>query len=58
MHKSSCFWKPFGIEDVSESQKRLKSAEKYFYRTFFIILSQIELEKVIFSKIWDFLTAC
>ena len=31
MLKNSCFWKPFGGERVNESQKLLKSAEKYIY---------------------------
>ena len=51
------FWKPFESESVTASQKLLKSAEKYFYPTFLIILSQIELEKVNFNQIWDLGTA-
>ena len=34
MNKRACFWKLFGSERVNESQKQLKSAEKYFYPTF------------------------
>ena len=34
MHKMACFWKPFSSERINESQKFLKSAEKYFYPTF------------------------
>ena len=34
MYKRSCFSKPFDSERVNESQKLLKSAEKYFYPTF------------------------
>ena len=34
MDKRSCFRKPFRSERVNESQKLLKSAEKYFYPTF------------------------
>ena len=34
MHKRACFWKPFGSEPVDESQKLLKSAEKYLYGNF------------------------
>ena len=30
----ACFWKPFRSERLNESQKLLKSAEKYFYPTF------------------------
>ena len=58
MHKKSCFLKPFGSERVNESQKLVNSPEKYFYPVFFVILSQTELDKVIFSQIWDFRTAC
>ena len=34
MDNRACFWKPFGSESVNETQKPLKSAEKYFYPTF------------------------
>ena len=34
MHSKASFWKPFGGESVNESEKLLKSAEKYFYATF------------------------
>ena len=34
MHNNACFWKPFGSERVNESEKFLKTAEMYFYRTF------------------------
>ena len=34
MHKRFSFWKPFGSERVSQSQKLPKSAENYFYFTF------------------------
>ena len=34
MHNRACFLKPFGSKRVNESQKLLKSAEKYFYPTF------------------------
>ena len=33
MHKSYCFWKHSRSERLNESQKLLKSAEKYFYPT-------------------------
>ena len=56
-HNRACFWKPFGSGRVNESQKLRKSAEKYFYPTFFFIMSEIELEKVIFNQFWDFRTA-
>ena len=34
MHNRACFWKPFRSERFNESQKLLKSAEKYFYPIF------------------------
>ena len=34
MNKSACFSKFIGSERVNQSQKLLKSAEKYFYPTF------------------------
>ena len=34
MNKSACFWKLCSSERVNESQKLLKSGEKYFYPTF------------------------
>ena len=34
MHSKASFWKPFGSEIVKESEKLLKSAEKYFDPTF------------------------
>ena len=34
MNKSACFWKLCGAQRVNETQKLLKSAEKYFYPTF------------------------
>ena len=34
MYNRAYFGKPFGTERVNESQKFMKSAEKYFYRTF------------------------
>ena len=34
MHKRAFVWKSFGSERVNESEKLLKSAEKYFYSTF------------------------
>ena len=42
MHNRDFFWKPFASERVNESQKLLKSAEKYFhplFSTFWAILS-------------------
>ena len=34
MHNRAGFWKSFGSERANESQKLLKSAEKFFYPTF------------------------
>ena len=34
MNQRACFGKLFGSERVNESQKLLKSPEKYFYPTF------------------------
>ena len=34
MHNRACFWKPFRSDRVSESQKLLKFAEKYFDSSF------------------------
>ena len=45
MHKRSCFWKPFGNEDVKNSLKLPKSAWKYFYRTFSSFWGNVSLKK-------------
>ena len=57
MHNRACFWKAYISERVNESQKLLQYAEKNFYPAFWVVLSQIELEKVICNQIWDFRTA-
>ena len=44
LHKSYSFWKPFGSERVNESQKLLKSAEKYFYLTFSSFWAKLSLK--------------
>ena len=46
MHNRACFWKPFGSEHVNESQKLLKSAEKYFYPTFSLFWAKLSQEKL------------
>ena len=46
MHNTACFWKPFGSERVNESEKFLKSAEKYFYRTFSSFWAKLSSEKL------------
>ena len=51
MHSRAYFWKAYCSERVNESQKLLQYAEKNFYPYFFVLLSQIELEKVIFNQI-------
>ena len=48
---------PLPVNVLNEYQKLLKSAEKAFLSYFFIILSQIDLHKVIFNQIWDFRAA-
>ena len=50
------FWKPFGSKCVNESENLLKSAKKVLLSYFFIIVSEIELENVVFNQIWDFRT--
>ena len=59
MHKRSCFWnwKPLRSQRVNDFQKLLKSTEKLFLSYIFIILSQIKVENVIFSQIWNSSTA-
>ena len=46
MHIKACYWKPFGSESVNESQKLLKSAEKYFYLTFSSIWAKLSQKKL------------
>ena len=59
IHKRSCFWKRFRTERVKESLKLLKSQERKALLSYFLIsLSQLALEKVILSPIWDFSTHC
>ena len=57
MHSKSCFWKPFGSESVNESQKFLKSAEKYFYLTFSSFWARLSQKKLflIRSEVLDLL---
>ena len=57
MQKRACLLKPFGSERVNMSQNFLKFAEKYFYRTFFIILGQVKQDKIILNQMWDITTA-
>ena len=45
MHKRASYWKPFGSERVNETQKRLKSLEKYFYPTFSSFWSKLSEKK-------------
>ena len=44
MRKRSFFWKPFGSERVNESEKLLKSAEKYFYPSFSLFWAYLTSE--------------
>ena len=46
MHNSACFWKPFFSKRVNESQKLLKSAEKYFYPTFLSFWAKLSEKKL------------
>ena len=46
MDNRACFLKPFGSERVNESQKLLKSEEKYFYPTFSSFWAQLSWKKL------------
>ena len=46
MDNRDCFWKPFVSECVNESQKLLKSSEKYFSPTFSSFSAKLSLEKL------------
>ena len=46
MHNRDCFSKPFRSEHVNESQKLLKSAEKYLFHTFSSIWAKLSLKKL------------
>ena len=46
MHNRACFSKPFGSEPVNESQKFMKSVEKYFYRTFSSLWAKLSQKKL------------
>ena len=48
MHNIACFWKPFCSERVNESQKLLKSAEKYFCPTFSSFLANLSPKKLFY----------
>ena len=62
MYKSSCFWKPCGIQPVKESWKLLKSAEKRFYSTFHIFEQSLKKVLLVTSEflglLVNTLTAC
>ena len=45
MHSKASSWKPSGSESVNESQKLLKSAEKYFYPTFSSFWAKLSSKK-------------
>ena len=47
MDNRASFWKPFGSEHVNQSQKLLKSAEKYFYRTFPSFWAKFSEKKIV-----------
>ena len=46
MHNRACFGKQFGSERVKESQKLMKSVEKYFYRTFSSLWAKLSQKKL------------
>ena len=46
MHNRACFSKPFGSEPLNESQKFMKSVEKYFYRTFPSLWAKLSKKKL------------
>ena len=46
MHNRAGFWKSFGSERANESQKLLKSAEKFFYPTFSSFSPKSSYEKL------------
>ena len=46
MQNKACFWKSFGSERVSESQKLLKSAQNYFYPTFSSFWAKLSWKKL------------
>ena len=46
MHNRASFWKPFGSERFNESQKLLKSTEKYFYAIFWLFWAKLSQEKL------------
>ena len=50
MHNRDCFWKSFGSEDVNESQKLPKSAEKYFDHTLSSFCAKLSLKKLFFIR--------
>ena len=50
MHDRDCFWKTFGSKCVNESQKLLKSAEKYFYPTFSSFWAKLSLNNLLFIR--------
>ena len=50
MHNIACFWKPFCSERANESQKLLKSAEKYFCPTFSSFFAKLRHKKLFYSR--------
>ena len=50
MDNPACLLKPFGSGRVSEFQKLLKSAEKYFDPTFSLFWAQLNQEKLLLIK--------
>ena len=50
MHKRNCFWKPFTSDRVNESQKLVKTPEKYFDATFSLFLAELSCKKLILIR--------
>ena len=50
MPNRASFWRPLGIERVSESQKLLKSAEKYFDSSFSSFCAKMSYKKVFLMR--------
>ena len=46
MHNRVSFGKPFSNDRVNDSQKLLKSTEKYFYPTFSSVLAKLSYKKL------------
>ena len=50
MHKRACFWKRFDSERGNESQKLLRSSEKFFYPAFWSFWAQLSYKELFFIR--------